>query len=109
MSSSTNHNQLKGWVQHIADLTTPDSIYWCDGSASELDQMMALLIDAGAAEKLNEQKRPNSYLVRSDVGDVARVEDFTFICSENEVDAGPTNNWMDPEAMRSKLKGLFTG
>ncbi len=108
MASTTKHEQLKNWVQEIAALTNPDDIYWCDGTSSEFDQMMGVLINAGAAEKLNEQKRPNSYLVRSDVGDVARVEDFTFICSEKEVDAGPTNNWMDPGEMRAKLNGLFT-
>ncbi len=109
MSSNTNHSRLKAWVDEMAALTQPDEVYWCDGSEQELESMFALLVKAGAAKKLNEAKRPNSYLVRSNPLDVARVEDRTFICSENEMDAGPTNNWKAPAAMRGELNRLFSG
>ncbi|MEM1209330.1 MAG: phosphoenolpyruvate carboxykinase (GTP) [Planctomycetota bacterium] len=105
----TDHQALLAWVRDIAELTTPDGVVWCDGSDAEYDRMLALLIESGAATRLNDAKRPRSILVRSDPADVARVEDRTFICSANEADAGPTNNWADPAEMRAKLKLLFSG
>jgi phosphoenolpyruvate carboxykinase (GTP) len=108
-TAPTTHQRLLAWVDEVADLTQPDSIQWCDGSAEEYDQFCRQLVAAGTFERLSDAKRPNSYLSRSDPGDVARVEDRTFICSEREEDAGPTNNWRDPAEMRETLTDLFRG
>ena len=103
------HKQLQDWIDSVADLCQPENVVICDGSKDEYDRMWRLLMDAGVAKRLDPERRPRSYLVRSDPGDVARVEDKTFICTETKAQAGPNNNWVDPEDMRATLTRLFTG
>jgi phosphoenolpyruvate carboxykinase (GTP) len=105
----TKHERLRAWVEEVAALTQPSSIHWCDGSAEEYKALCRELVETGTFEKLSDAKRPDSFLARSDPGDVARVEDRTFICSEKETDAGPTNNWRDPAEMKEVLRDLFHG
>ncbi len=104
-----NHAALDNWIRETADLCTPDSVYVCDGSSEENDRLCEEMVKTGTFIRLNEEKRPNSFLCRSDPKDVARVEGKTYVCSLNKNDAGPTNNWMHPEEMHEKLNNLFHG
>ena len=108
-TAPTKHQRLIAWVSEIADLTKPDQIHWCDGSDEEYESLCQTLLDAGTFQRLDEDKRPGSFLALSDPADVARVEDRTFICSKDEQDAGPTNNWREPAEMRELLADLFAG
>ena len=105
----TKNKKLIDWVNEIAALCTPEKIYWCNGSEKEYHELAEQLVKKGTFIKLNEKLRPNCYLARSNPLDVARVEKRTFICSEQEIDAGPTNNWANPKEMREKLNSLFKG
>ena len=103
------NKKLGHWVDEMTTLCQPDNVVWCDGSKDEWSKMWGILVKGGTAKKLDEKKRPNSYYIRSVPADVARVEDRTYICSEKEEDAGPTNNWCAPKEMRGTLNNLFSG
>ena len=109
MSGKSQNAALKKWVAEWADILEPDDVYWCDGSEQEYNDLCEDLVLAGTFTKLNEDKRPNSYWAHSDPGDVARVEDRTYICSTNKVDAGPNNNWREPSEMRADMLALYKG
>ena len=109
MSGKSQNAALKKWVADWADILEPDDVYWCDGSEQEYNDLCEDLVLAGTFTKLNDAKRPNSYWAHSDPGDVARVEDRTFICSTNKVDAGPNNNWREPSEMRADMMALYKG
>ena len=106
---NTTNQKLIAWVKEMEALCHPAQIHWCDGSVEENQALCDLMVKSGTFIKLNEKKRPNSYLARSHPSDVARVEDRTFICSKTEADAGPTNQWADPAEMKRKLLGMFKG
>ncbi len=107
--SKTKNAPLLKWLDKMVEMCDPSDVHWCDGSDQEWDDLCKKMIDQGAMIALNHEKRPNSYLVRSDPRDVARVESRTFICSYGKDDAGPTNNWEEPRKMRARLKKLFRG
>ncbi len=109
MNSLTRNQTLLNWVADWAKILQPAEIHWCDGSQKEYDHLCKGLVQSGTFVKLDETKRPNSYWAHSDPGDVARVENRTFICSKNQTDAGPTNNWREPSEMRTELTALYTG
>ena len=109
MSAKSANAKLLAWVEEMRALCRPESVVWCDGSAGEYAEMLRLMVHGGTAIRLDEQRRPGSVFVRSDPADVARVEEFTFICSKSKDDAGPTNHWRDPDETKQMLRGLFDG
>jgi phosphoenolpyruvate carboxykinase (GTP) len=109
MAGKTSNTKLNAWVTQWAEILQPRDIYWCDGSQDEYDKLCDELVKSGTFTKLDDAKRPNSFWAHSDPGDVARVEDRTFICSANQIDAGPNNNWREPNEMRAEMRALYTG
>ena len=109
MAGKTSNAKLNAWVTQWAEILQPRDIYWCDGSQDEYDKLCGELVKSGTFTKLDDAKRPNSFWAHSDPGDVARVEDRTFICSANQIDAGPNNNWREPNEMRAEMRALYTG
>ena len=109
MAATTTNQKLLDWVEHWRQIFEPDEVCWCDGSAEEYERMCQGLVDAGVFERLSDAKRPNSYLALSDPGDVARVEDRTYISCAEEIDAGPTNNWRDPADLKAEMLDRYQG
>src|SRR5438105_2823707 len=107
--NTTTNATLTAWVDEMEALCKPDKVFWCDGSNKEYRELCELMVKAGTFTRLNEKKRPGSFLARSHPSDVARVEDRTYICSGTKEQAGPTNNWADPAEMKEKLQGMFSG
>ncbi len=108
-NGKTGNQKLLAWVEEVAALTKPDDIYWCDGSQEEYERLTAQMVESGMLIPLNQELRPGCFLARSDPNDVARVEDRTFVCWDNEEDAGPNNNWIAPDEMRATMNELFDG
>ena len=108
-TAPTSHGELLAWVREVAELTQPDRVVFADGSDEEWDRLTAQLVEAGTFTRLNDEKKPNSFLGNSDPSDVARVESRTYICSREEIDAGPTNNWRPPAEMKAEILEFFTG
>jgi phosphoenolpyruvate carboxykinase (GTP) len=109
MAGTSSNQKLIDWVAHWEEIFQPDAVEWCDGSAEEYDRYCAALVEGGTFERLSDAKRPNSYLALSDPADVARVEDRTFIASEREIDAGPTNHWRDPSELKAEMLEFYRG
>ena len=107
LNQTSRNSSLNQWVQEVVRMCQPDSVYWCDGTSPEYDRLMALMVDSGSATPL--EKRPNSFLFRSDRSDVARVEDHTYISTPSQVEAGPTNNWVNPDELKHTMKALYAG
>src|SRR5262245_34086781 len=109
MNVKTQNKTLTDWVEKVAQLTKPERVHWCDGSQAEYDGLIQSMVGDGTLIKLNQEKWTGLFLQRSNSNDVARTEGLTFICSQKEDDAGPTNNWMSPEEGKAKLNALFEG